>query len=144
MNRSAPAPRPGALLPATPLPAALRSALLPATLLVTACEPQPAIEGFDPGPVPAHLAEGEERYNRNCRPCHGQLGTGAQAGPPLVHRIYEPSHHSDAAFQLAVTRGVRAHHWTFGNMPPLPGMDSSEIAVVTAYVRWLQQKAGIY
>ena len=91
----------------------------------------------------AQLAEGERRYNRNCRPCHGALGTGTQAGPPLVHEIYEPSHHSDAAFRLAITRGVRAHHWSFGNMLPVPGLDSAAIAGVTAYVRWLQQKAGI-
>ena len=116
---------------------------LAALLALAACEPQPALEGFDPGPVPAELAEGERRYNRNCRLCHGPLGTGAQAGPPLVHRIYEPSHHSDAAFRLAITRGVRAHHWRFGNMPPMPEMDSSAIAGVTAYVRWLQRKAGI-
>ena len=61
----------------------------------------------------------------------------------LVHEIYEPSHHSDAAFRLAITRGVRAHHWSFGNMLPVPGLDSAAIAGVTAYVRWLQQKAGI-
>jgi cytochrome c len=109
-----------------------------------ACEPgPPPPQDFDPGPAPAQLVEGERRYDRTCRPCHGPLGTGSDAGPPLVHRIYEPSHHSDAAFQLAVTRGVRAHHWTFGNMPPIPAMDSAGIAGVTAYVRWLQQKAGI-
>ena len=112
--------------------------------LLAACEPRPSsAPGFDPGPVPAELAEGERRYNRNCRLCHGPLGTGAEAGPPLVHKIYEPGHHGDAAFQLAITRGVRAHHWRFGDMPPMPEMDSSEIAGVTAYVRWLQQKAGI-
>lgn len=112
--------------------------------VVVGCEPRPStVAGFDPGPVPTQLAEGERRYNRNCRPCHGALGTGTQAGPPLVHEIYEPSHHSDAAFRLAITRGVRAHHWSFGNMLPVPGLDSAAIAGVTAYVRWLQQKAGI-
>jgi cytochrome c len=112
--------------------------------VLAACEPRAAtVAGFDPGPVPAELADGERRYNRNCRLCHGPLGTGAQAGPPLVHRIYEPSHHADAAFHLAVTRGVRAHHWRFGDMPPMPEMDSATISGVTAYVRWLQRKAGI-
>jgi cytochrome c len=112
--------------------------------VLAACEPRAAtVAGFDPGPVPAELADGERRYNRNCRLCHGPLGTGAQAGPPLVHRIYEPSHHADDAFHLAVTRGVRAHHWRFGDMPPMPEMDSATIAGVTAYVRWLQRKAGI-
>ena len=112
--------------------------------LLAACEPRPSsVARFDPGPVPAELAEGERRYNRNCRLCHGPLGTGSEAGPPLVHKIYELGHHGNAAFQLAITRGVRAHHWRFGDMPPMPEMDSSEIAGVTAYVRWLQQKAGI-
>jgi cytochrome c len=112
--------------------------------LLAACEPGPAtVAGFDPGPVPAELAEGARRYDRNCRLCHGPLGTGSEAGPPLVHKIYEPSHHADAAFQLAITRGVRAHHWRFGDMPPMPEMDPAEIAAVTAYVRWLQRKAGI-
>ena len=32
----------------------------------------------------------------------------------------------------------------FGNMPPLPAMDSAGIAAVTAYVRWLQRQAGIH
>jgi mono/diheme cytochrome c family protein len=124
-----------------------RALLLPGAallLMVMSCEPRPApMAGFDPGPVPPALVEGERRYNPTCGPCHGSLATGSDAGPPLVHRIYEPSHHSDAAFRLAVTRGVRAHHWSFGNMPPIPEMDSTAIAGVTAYVRWLQQKAGI-
>ena len=109
-----------------------------------ACESRPEpMRGFDPGPVPAALADGERVFDANCRACHGALGAGSQAGPPLVHKIYEPSHHSDAAFQLAVTRGVRAHHWSFGNMPPLPTVDSAEVARATAYVRWLQRQAGI-
>jgi len=113
--------------------------------VASACESKPEpMQGFDPGPVPAELAKGESDYNAYCRSCHGLLGSGTTAGPPLVHRIYEPSHHADAAFQLAVTRGVRAHHWTFGDMPPLPTMDSAGIAAVTAYVRWLQRQAGIH
>jgi cytochrome c len=107
------------------------------------CEPAPPPASFDPGPVPPQLVAGERAYDANCRACHGPLGTGSEAGPALVHRIYEPSHHADAAFRLAVTRGVRAHHWTFGNMPPIPAMDSAAIAEVTSYVRWLQQRAGI-
>jgi cytochrome c len=121
-----------------------RGAVAALVTLMPACESRPeAVRDFDPGPVPTELADGERAYERTCRACHGRLGTGTEAGPPLVHRIYEPSHHSDAAFQLAVTRGVRAHHWSFGNMPPLPGLDSAGIAGVTAYVRWLQRKAGI-
>jgi mono/diheme cytochrome c family protein len=122
-----------------------RSAAAAALLALTACEPRPSVvDGFDPGPAPAELAEGQRRYDGSCRTCHGPFGTGTEAGPPLVHTIYEPSHHSDAAFRLAITRGVRAHHWSFGNMPPVPAMDSAGIADVIAYVRWLQRKAGIH
>jgi mono/diheme cytochrome c family protein len=121
----------------------MRHAAAVAVAALMGCEPAPPAANFDPGPVPPQLAEGERGYDRNCRACHGPLGTGSEAGPPLVHRIYQPSHHADAAFQLAVTRGVRAHHWTFGNMPPVPAMDSAAIAGVTGYVRWLQQRAGI-
>jgi hypothetical protein len=28
-------------------------------------------------------------------------------------------------------------------MPPVPGVDEAAVARITAYVRWLQRKAGI-
>lgn len=42
--------------------------------------------------------------------CHGENGRGTRVGPPLVHKIYEPSHHGDGAFGRAVRQGVVAHH----------------------------------
>jgi cytochrome c len=57
--------------------------------------------------------------------------------------VYAPSHHADEAFVLAIRTGVTAHHWRFGNMPPIPAIDSASVAGIVAYVRWLQQKAGI-
>ncbi|MDZ4094397.1 MAG: cytochrome c [Paracoccaceae bacterium] len=52
--------------------------------------------------------------------CHGVNAAGqANIAPPLVHQIYEPSHHGDAAFLVAASNGVRAHHWPLGSMPPL-------------------------
>jgi hypothetical protein len=47
------------------------------------------------------------------------------------------------AFQRAVALGVPAHHWRFGNMPPIPGVDQPAVERVVAYVRWLQRQAGI-
>jgi hypothetical protein len=64
-------------------------------------------------------------------------------GPPLVHKIYEPSHHADFAFQKAVQSGVRSHHWGFGNMPPVEGITAAEIAMIITYVRTLQVANGI-
>jgi len=75
--------------------------------------------------------------------CHGDRATGTDNGPPLVHGVYEPGHHADAAFQLAVTRGVRAHHWRFGDMAPVEGVSPAEVDRITGFVRWLQRQAGI-
>ncbi len=65
---------------------------------------------------------------------------GAMASaPPLVHKIYEPGHHADGAFLLAVSRGVRAHHWPFGDMPPVDGVSQEDVQKIVAYVRALQR-----
>jgi hypothetical protein len=60
-----------------------------------------------------------------------------------VNRVYAPNHHADFAFLLAVEQGVRAHHWGFGDMPPVPGVSREEAMEITAYVRWLQREVGI-
>lgn len=94
-------------------------------------------------PTPVSLAEGERLFNANCARCHGPRASGTDQGPPLVHLVYEPNHHGDAAFQRAAALGVRAHHWTFGDMPPVPGVSEAEVAAIVSYVRWLQREAGI-
>ncbi len=94
-------------------------------------------------PTPAAFARGESLYLAHCDRCHGHRATGSEIGPPLVHSTYEPRHHADAAFVLAVRNGVRAHHWPFGDMPPVPGLSEDDVASIVAYVRWLQREAGI-
>ncbi|WP_052667210.1 c-type cytochrome [Nitriliruptor alkaliphilus] len=86
---------------------------------------------------------GAELFAANCAVCHGDAADGTAAGPPLVHEIYEPSHHSDAAFLIAVQRGVQPHHWDFGPMPPISGLDAADVADITAWVRERQREAGI-
>jgi mono/diheme cytochrome c family protein len=93
--------------------------------------------------MPLELRDGAELFGLHCSSCHGVEGVGTEQGPPLVHRIYEPSHHGDGAFVMAALRGVRAHHWTFGDMPPVEGITQERVLAITAYVRWLQRKAGI-
>jgi mono/diheme cytochrome c family protein len=120
------------------------SALLLPWALLAACENRPEVRtDFDPGPAPAELAEGERLYQRSCASCHGGRAVGTDAGPPLIHIVYEPNHHGDIAFQRAAKFGVPAHHWTFGNMPPVPEVDEAAVEKITAYVRWLQRAAGI-
>jgi mono/diheme cytochrome c family protein len=86
---------------------------------------------------------GEQLFAANCAVCHGPEGQGTTTGPPLVHVVYEPGHHSDESFHLAVQRGVQPHHWDFGPMPAVGGLSREEVDDIIAYVRGLQRDAGI-
>jgi mono/diheme cytochrome c family protein len=86
---------------------------------------------------------GELSYVERCAGCHGPHGAGSTRGPALVHSVYRPAHHADGAFLLAVRRGVRAHHWSFGDMPPQTGVTDREVAEIIRYVRDLQKANGI-
>lgn len=113
-----------------------------ASVLVAGCGG--SIEGSpeDAG-RPVDVRAGQVAYETTCADCHGPAGSGTATGPPLVHRIYEPSHHGDAAFTLAVRRGVPEHHWSFGDMPPQPNVTDGDLVNIVAYVRALQVQAGI-
>jgi len=88
---------------------------------------------------------GRLAFEVNCASCHGVNAAGKDGvAPPLVHIIYEPNHHSDISFQRAAKNGVKAHHWRFGNMPPVPGITDNEISLITNYVRELQRANGIF
>lgn len=99
--------------------------------------PQPS-RGLMPNP-----AAGKTLYDAKCAQCHGLDLRGTKTGPPLLHPVYVPSHHSDVAFQLAVKNGSRRHHWNFGDMAPVPGLTPDDVAHITAYVRAEQRKVGI-
>lgn len=87
---------------------------------------------------------GEVNFLKFCSACHGIGGAGQKnVAPPLIHKIYEPSHHGDIAFQFAAERGVRAHHWRFGNMPPVKNIKLAEIKSITSYIRAVQRENGI-
>lgn len=89
-------------------------------------------------------SSGKAIFDQNCATCHGQNAAGVDgAGPPLVHVIYEPGHHSDPAFYLAVERGVHSHHWPFGNMSPVEGVDRADTSLIVTYIRELQRANGI-
>lgn len=97
-----------------------------------------------PTVVPAELQAGENAFNTFCASCHGARALGTTHGPPLVHKVYEPNHHGDAAFYRAAAQGVRAHHWQFGNMPKVDGVTEEDVTQIIRYVRWLQRQAGIF
>ena len=88
--------------------------------------------------------EGRIAFDENCAQCHGINGSGTNQGPPLIHIIYEPSHHADIAFLLAARNGTRAHHWQFGDMPAQPQVNEPEIAAIVQFVREVQRANGIF
>ena len=90
-----------------------------------------------------HARAGNMLFNLNCAVCHGENAGGSDQGPPLVHNIYNPGHHADMSFVMAAKRGVRAHHWPFGNMPAQPQVGKNEIRLITRYVREMQAANGI-
>ncbi len=97
-----------------------------------------------PDTLSARAQAGRKTYEANCASCHGGDAAGQQGvAPPLVHVVYEPGHHGDESFQRAVASGVRAHHWRFGDMPPVEGLTRRDVAAIVAYVRELQRANGI-
>ena len=87
--------------------------------------------------------KGKVAFDANCAQCHGENAAGTNQGPPLIHNIYNPGHHGDQAFLIAVKRGVRRHHWPYGNMPPQPQVSNTELTAIVKYVRELQVANGI-
>lgn len=112
------------------------------------------VSSFGPGPRPkvADVTEpelsplavhGKMLFDANCAGCHGVNASGTDKGPPLVHDIYNPGHHADAAFFAAAKFGVKRHHWPYGNMPPQPQVTEQQLAAIVRYVRELQVANGI-
>jgi len=88
-------------------------------------------------------ARGKVEFDANCAQCHGKNAAGTGKGPPLIHNVYNPGHHSDQAFVLAAKRGVRPHHWPYGEMPAQPQITGAQITAIVKYVRELQVANGI-
>lgn len=87
---------------------------------------------------------GQRAFEAKCASCHGVNAAGQDSvAPPLIHIIYEPSHHNDEAFYRAVAMGVRGHHWPFGDMPPVEGVTRAEVTMIVTYIRELQRANGI-
>lgn len=97
---------------------------------------EPVLEGT--------VASGKKLYDRACSSCHGPSGTGSKKGPPFLHKVYHPGHHGDQAFFRAAQQGARAHHWPFGDMPPVRGLGTRDIEFIVDYVRALQKANGLF
>ena len=111
-------------------------------LVVGSC----AETGSDVGPDleqdPGLVAVGGDFYAQACASCHGVDLRGTERGPSHLSEVYEPGHHGDAAFLLAVRRGVASHHWSFGPMPPIDGLSDADVEAIVAFVRETQRREG--
>ena len=94
--------------------------------------------------VAAAGRQGEELFNANCSACHGVGAAGTSLGPPLVHRVYHPGHHPDFSIRNAVAQGVPQHHWPFGDMAPVSGVEPQDVEKVVCYIRQQQRAGGIF
>lgn len=114
------------------------------TMAAQYTEGAPLADVFVPTELSSPAKFGEQVYNEKCASCHGVNAAGQNGiAPPLIHKIYEPNHHGDMAFLLATQNGVRAHHWRFGDMPPVEGVTQADIKSIVTYIRELQRENGI-
>jgi mono/diheme cytochrome c family protein len=108
--------------------------------LLAACAP--AGDGDGALPDPELVTVGAGLYQANCAVCHGSDLRGTDQGPSFLSVVYEPGHHGDGAFLIAVMAGVRQHHWDFGPMPPIPGLTAQDVEAIVAFVRDQQRIHG--
>lgn len=122
--------------------------LLLATLTTLAWLAPPRAERQAASGLPASHATadpdaGQAVFREHCARCHGPDLGGTDQGPPLLHPYYRPDHHSDLAFYLAVKNGVVAHHWGFGDMPPVAAVGPEQTRDIIAWVRGQQRQSGL-
>lgn len=114
------------------------AAFVVAALLGGACS-----GGDEEGGATGSAANGAAVYEQSCASCHGSDLRGTDRGPSHLSQVYEPGHHPDVAFRAAIAEGARAHHWRFGDMPPVGGLDDAEVAAVIAFIREQQELHGL-
>ena len=117
--------------------AALLGALFVGATTLMACGTGGESAGTDGGGE-----AGAKVYAAKCAECHGANLEGTSKGPPHLSKVYEPGHHGDASFRRAIAQGAPAHHWQFGDMPPVQGMSEADTTAVIAYIRAQQRQRG--
>jgi mono/diheme cytochrome c family protein len=88
------------------------------------------------------IPDGAAVYQQYCAECHGDDLRGTDKGPSQLSIIYEPNHHGDYAYRVAIRDGAREHHWWFGDMPPVEDITDLEIEKVISYIRSEQERLG--
>lgn len=112
----------------------------------SSAEPAPTVTSDAPPPPTTAAApavpDGAAVYQQYCAECHGVDLRGTDKGPSQLSIVYEPNHHGDYAYRVAIRDGTREHHWWFGDMPPVEGITDLEIEKVISYIRAEQERLG--
>lgn len=109
---------------------------------VAACESGASGDLDIPPQDPDLVARGADLYAGSCAECHGTDLRGTDRGPSHLSIVYEPPHHSDGSFLVAVMAGTPQHHWDFGAMPPVPGLSEEDVGAIVSFVRDAQRREG--
>jgi len=100
--------------------------------------------GGSTGPLgDGDAARGEELFTRNCVACHGAGAMGTANGPPLVHELYREEIFADDRIADATRNGAPQRNWSFGRMPGIGGLSNDDVADLVAYIRQVQDEAGL-
>lgn len=87
---------------------------------------------------------GQQVFGQVCAACHGTALRGSDAGPPLLHPFYAAGMgHGDDIILAAATKGAKAHHWKFGDMPKPDGVAPGQEKDLLAYIRAMQAANGL-
>ena len=112
----------------------------------TSAAPAPTVTSDAPAPLTTAatfvVPDGAAVYQQYCAECHGVDLRGTDKGPSQLSIIYEPNHHGDYAYRVAIREGTREHHWWYGDMPPVEGITDLEIEKVISYIRAEQERLG--
>lgn len=112
-------------------------------VLIIGCSGDDATEQTAPDAAVAPAGSvGADVYANSCASCHGADLRGTDKGPSQLSIVYEPNHHPDDAYRSAIAIGAPQHHWTFGDMPPVEGLNNEEIEAVIAFIRAEQARLG--
>ena len=67
---------------------------------------------------------------------------GTDEGPSHLSIVYEPNHHGDDALRSAIVNGSPQHHWGFGDMEAVEGLDDAQVEAIISYIRSEQERQG--
>lgn len=118
-------------------------AVVALAMVLTACSTERA--GSNQSDRPSKTAAGANGvvlYEQHCGGCHGVDLKGTDRGPSQLSVVYALDHHPDESYRSAIANGVRAHHWSFGDMAPVKGLSADQVDAIIGYIRVQQREHG--